>query len=238
MPNFKKLVAYLKELTGRGNNIKRAIVFFSFVSLFLFNSAFAQNQPSGAGTGIKDALPLDGYLHVLYLTNKDQSDQLNQILSAWKNRRNRSKRPKKLIFQFIYKSDSTLSLIAFAGRKSWGRTHYQNDAGGVILTVSSYIPKTGADISHKSVVFGDQEINVAKDDEGKKPVNVLFDIANNPAPGNAYVYFTPQLLSSNGCTYIIQYTLSYGDMEPTFQKELVVQSLNISTNPSPPRNSY
>ena len=245
MPNFKKLIAYLKDMTGRGKNISKAIVFFAFVSLLSFENAFAQDQSVIPDPAVKSDLPLDRYLHVLYLTNKDKSDQLNQILAAWKNRRGHSKKPKKIVFQFIYKSDNTVSkpdntvsLIAFTGRKSWGRTHYQNGTAGVILTVSPYIPQKGADMKGKDVIFGDQEINIAKDDKGEKPVNVLFNIADNPNSGNAYVYFTPQLLCSNGGTYIIQYSLSIGDGSHPFDKTLVSTSINVSTNPSPPRNSF
>lgn len=172
----------------------------------------------------------DTKLDILWTTSKQLYDLTNID----------SKTPDKVVFQFFSDNNGNISLACFVGEKQSDGNNKKttfNQSLPLLLTPSS---QSTCDISNKSVLFSDEELNRKNDDvKGVDDISILSDfLTKNPG---VFITFTPFLVGINSNKlYQIGYKIGYVHDQPQWHQQFTPTPIqNLSpTNPTPPRNSY
>lgn len=214
-----------------------------FISLFTLQGC-TNNEKEVVVTPEKTKLsknakeaPRDNFspeFRILFLRNyksRPDSNQLEMFLTRLNDN------PKIAVFQFLHTEKNELTLVGYVGKQH--QTNFEKFPFVPILEISDWTPANKIDLTDKNVILTNQVIGKG-DGKGPDPIKVLEGMINQP--GYEYITFTPRLApGSRNNTYFVVYDLGYMSTLPTaafHAAGATITRLNLSLNPSPPRNSF
>ena len=185
------------------------------------------NVPKIMDTSKLAAYSKTSNLYVLYLT----SGELASIFPRFGD----TNKVHFISFEPIYTSDGRISLAAFAGRKIGEASNYEEAAAPPVIlhvtTVSMF------DMTNKDVLLSGQEVNRRNVQHGNQnDLKILREMKNNSSC--KYIIFVPTVFLYPGTSSLYEITYGIGCSETIPISKMPDFLTPISTNPTPPRNSY